>query len=92
MDLMWTINDFPIYEMNFGWSTHRKLVCPYCMEYNKTFTSINSGKISFFNFHRQFLPMDHKYRKNKKDFFVGIVERDVASLILLGEKLYNMLS
>jgi hypothetical protein len=36
--------------------------------------------------------MDHKYRKNKKNFFVGIGEKDVASLVLLGEKLYDMLS
>jgi hypothetical protein len=26
IDLMWTINDFPTYEMISGWSTHGKLV------------------------------------------------------------------
>jgi len=46
--LMWTINDFPAYEMFSGWSTHRKLACPYRMENNKAFTLANGGKASFF--------------------------------------------
>ena len=46
--LMWTINDFPAYEMFSGWSTHRKLACPYRMENNKAFTLVNGGKASFF--------------------------------------------
>jgi hypothetical protein len=29
--LMWTINDYPTYEMVSGWSTHEKLACPYCI-------------------------------------------------------------
>jgi len=44
---MWTINDFPAYGMLFGWSTHGKLACPYCMENNKAFTLANGGKASF---------------------------------------------
>jgi len=56
---MWTINDFSVYEMIFGWSTHVKLSCPYCMENNKAFTLINSGKISFFLL--PLVPTNHKY-------------------------------
>ena len=76
---MWTINDFPAYGMLSGWSTHGKLACPYCMENNKEFTLANGGKASFFYCHRHFLPLNHRYRKNRKDFFVGRVEKDVAS-------------
>jgi len=76
---MWTINDFPAYGMLSGWSTHGKLACPYCMENNKAFTLANGGKASFFYCHRCFLPLNHRYRKNRKDFFVGRVEKDVAS-------------
>jgi uncharacterized Zn-finger protein len=46
--LIWTINDFPAYEMISGWSTHGKLACPYCMENNKAFILTNGGKASFF--------------------------------------------
>jgi hypothetical protein len=45
--LMWTINDFPAYEMLSGWSMHGKLACPYCMENNKAFTLPNGGKLLF---------------------------------------------
>jgi hypothetical protein len=83
--LMWTINDFPAYGMLSGWSTHGKLACSYLMENNKAFTLANGGKASFFYCHRRFLPLNHKYRKNKKDFFIGRIEKDVASPCLSGE-------
>jgi hypothetical protein len=81
--LMWTINDFPAYGMLSGWSTHGKLVCPYCIENNKAFTLANRGKASFFYCHRRFLPLNNRYRKNRKDFFVGRVKKDVASCVFL---------
>jgi hypothetical protein len=36
------------------------------------------------------LPTDHEYKKNINDFFVGRIKRDVAPLILSGEKLYDV--
>ncbi|KAL9379139.1 hypothetical protein Peur_027621 [Populus x canadensis] len=90
--LMWTINDFPAYGMVSGWSTHGKLACPYCMENNKAFTLTNGGKASFFYCHRRFLPHNHRYRKNRKDFFVGRVENDVAPPRLAGEELFDVVS
>jgi hypothetical protein len=90
--LMWTINDFPAYGMVSGWSTHGKLACPYCMENNKAFTLTNGGKASFFDCHRRFLPHNHRYRKNRKDFFVGRVENDVAPPRLSGEELFDVVS
>ena len=64
--------------------------CPYCIENNKAFTLANRGKASFFDYHRRFLPLNHRYRKNRKDFFVGRVEKDVASLRLSGEELHDV--
>jgi len=55
---------------------------------NKAFTLTNGGKTSFFYCHRRFLPTDHKYIKNKD--FVGLVERDIAPQLFLGEELYDM--
>jgi len=89
---MQTINDFPAYEMLSGWSTHGKLACPYYMENNKAFTLANGGKASFFDCHRCFLPFNHRYRKNRKYFFVGRVEKDVASPRLSGEELHDVVS
>jgi len=42
--------------------------------------------------HRRFFPIDQKYRKNNKDFFVGRVERDVAPSFLSDEELYDVVS
>jgi len=89
---MWTINDFPASGMLFGWSTHGKLAYPYCIENNKAFMLTNGGKTSFFYYHRRFLPHNHKYIKNRKDFFVGRVEKDVASPSLSGEELHDVVS
>jgi hypothetical protein len=87
---MWTINDFPVYEIVSGWSTHGKLTCPYCMEHNKAFTLTNRGKASFFYCYHHFLPTNHRYKKSKKDFFVGKVEKDVAPPHLSGEELHDI--
>jgi hypothetical protein len=62
------------------------------MENNKAFTLTNGGKASFFDCHRRFLPHNHRYRKNRKDFFVGRVENDVAPLRLFGEELFDVVS
>jgi hypothetical protein len=64
--LMWTINDFPAYEMLSGWSMHGKLACPYYMENNKAFTLPNGGKASFFYCHSLFLPQSQVQKERKR--------------------------
>ena len=49
--LLWTISDFPTYDILSGWSTHRTLSCPYCKERTKVFTIKSDGKASFFDCH-----------------------------------------
>jgi len=66
--LMCTIKDFPAYGMLSGWSTSGRLACPYYMNNSKSFWLDNSRKFSWFDCHRQFLPMDHAYRRNKNAF------------------------
>jgi hypothetical protein len=38
------------------------------------------------------LPTNHRHKKNKKDFFVGIVKKDAAPLHLSGEELHDVVS
>jgi len=38
------------------------------------------------------LPTNHKYKKNRNDFYIGRVKRDVAPPLLLGEELYDVVS
>jgi hypothetical protein len=62
------------------------------MENNKAFTLTNGGKASFFYCHRCFLPHNHRYRKNIKDFFIGRVEKDVVSPCFSGKELHDVVS
>ena len=39
-----------------------------------------------------YMPHNHRYRKNRKDFFVGRVENDVAPPRLSGEELLDVVS
>jgi hypothetical protein len=73
-----------------GLSTHEKLACPYYMENNKAFTLTNGSKASFSYCHRHLLTTNHKYKKNRNDFFVGRVEKDVAPPRLSGEELNDV--
>ncbi|XP_075079387.1 uncharacterized protein LOC107773825 isoform X1 [Nicotiana tabacum] len=66
--LMWTISDFPAYLMLSGWGTAGRLACPYCMENTNAFTLTKCGKQSWFDNHRNFLPLDHPYRTNRNSF------------------------
>jgi len=72
--LMWKINDFPTYGMLSGWMTLGRLACPICMERTKAFSLNHSHKISYFDCHRQFLSLDHPFRKDKKAFKKKFVE------------------
>ncbi|XP_019158513.1 PREDICTED: uncharacterized protein LOC109155282 [Ipomoea nil] len=67
--LMWTVSDFPAYSMLSGWSTAGRLACPYCMDKSDAFTLKHSGKQSWFDNHRKFLPPNHPFRRNKTAFF-----------------------
>ncbi|XP_012841495.1 PREDICTED: uncharacterized protein LOC105961778 [Erythranthe guttata] len=87
--LMWTINDFPAYGMLSGWSTHGVLSCPVCMENNKSFYLKEGRKPTFFYCHRQFLPMNHSFRKDKKSFRKGSVEKAMAPARLSSEDVWG---
>ncbi|KAL0439471.1 UNVERIFIED_CONTAM: hypothetical protein Slati_2430100 [Sesamum latifolium] len=85
--LMWTVNDLPAYGMASGWSSAGVTVCPICMEGTRTFYLQNDRKACYFDCHRQFLPPDHPYRRNKKAFTKNRVERKVACPRLTGEQI-----
>ncbi|XP_050919416.1 uncharacterized protein LOC127136954 [Lathyrus oleraceus] len=65
--LLWTISDFPGYAILSGWSTKGKLACP-CCNYNTNSIYLNNSKKMCYMDHRVFLPEDHKYRSNVRNF------------------------
>jgi len=46
----------------------------------------------FFYCYRRFLPSNHIYKKNIKDFFIGREEKDVAPSHLSSEELHDVVS
>jgi len=89
--LMWTISDFPAYGMLSGWSTSGRLACPYCMNQSKAFRLKNSRKFSWFDFHCQFLPMDHSFRRNKDAFYKNRIEKSQPLHLLFGNELWEQI-
>ena len=87
--LMWTINDYPAYGMLSGWMTAGKLSCPVCMESSKAFTLKYGRKTCFFDCHRQFLPENHPYRRNKTSFIKNRVEQSPPPPRLDGNQVWR---
>jgi len=90
--LMWTINDFPAYGMLLGWSTAGRLACPYCMEQTIAKRLENGQKTTFFGCHRQFLAMDHPFRRNKMNFTKNEQEHAPPPKILSGDQVWERVS
>ncbi|XP_042441453.1 uncharacterized protein LOC122026804 [Zingiber officinale] len=65
--LLWTINDFPAYANLSGWSTKGKLACPCCNKDTCSMRLTNGGKECYMG-HRRYLPLNHKWRKDKHSF------------------------
>ncbi|KAF9589345.1 hypothetical protein IFM89_022825 [Coptis chinensis] len=65
--VLWTINDFPAFDNLSGWSTKGQLACLSCHE--KTCSKwLQNGKKFCYMGSRKFLPLNHRYRKNKSSF------------------------
>ncbi|KAL6550616.1 hypothetical protein OROMI_021104 [Orobanche minor] len=66
--LLWTVIDFPAYSMLSGRKTSGFRACPHCLDDVDSFRLPKSGKESWFDCHRRFLPDDHPFRMNKTQF------------------------
>ncbi|MBN8156864.1 hypothetical protein J0J30_22920, partial [Vibrio vulnificus] len=54
-----------------GWSTSGKYACPHCMEHTDAFYLKNSRKMCWFDCHRKFLPLEHRFRINRNEYRKG---------------------
>ncbi|XP_057779781.1 uncharacterized protein LOC130998378 [Salvia miltiorrhiza] len=85
--LLWTVSDFPAYSMLSGWSTAGRLACPHCMTETDSFTLSHSAKQSWFHNHRKFLPMNHSFRRDRKNFLKNKIITAVAPQVRSGEEI-----
>jgi hypothetical protein len=59
---LWSVHDFRVYNIFSGWSCNGILTCTVCLKDTTCFHLKFEGKISYFNYHRCFLPLDHPFR------------------------------
>ena len=89
--LLWTVSDFPAYSMLSGRKTSGFHACPHCLEDTDAFRLEKSGKESWFDCHRRFLPLDHPLRQDKTHFLKNKVERKGPPRKLTGEQVYAII-
>ncbi|XP_022008035.2 uncharacterized protein LOC110907351 [Helianthus annuus] len=74
-----TISDFPAYGNLSGYSTKGKRACPICEDETRSIW-LNNCKKTVYMGHRRFLPNNHRYRRQTKEFDgtieLGRVRRD----------------
>ena len=81
-----SMHDFPAYGIFCGWSVHGKMPCPICRETLRGCWLKHGRKHSFFDCHRQFLPIDHEFRSDTTGFRANIAVRSGPPRRLAGEE------
>jgi hypothetical protein len=70
------MHDFLAYGIFVDWCVHGKFPCPVCKATLEFIWLKKGGKFSSFDKHRQFLPLDHAFREDTKNFTKGVTVTD----------------
>jgi hypothetical protein len=70
------MHDLPVYGLFHAWCVHSKFPCPVCKEALRFIWLKKGSKYSSFDKHRLFLPPDHAFRLDIKNFKKGVVVID----------------
>jgi hypothetical protein len=70
---LFSVHEFMAYGIFSGWSVHGRLTCPYCAKDTNCFCLSAGGKICYFDCHRCFLPFNHPFRRQRKEFRKGTI-------------------
>jgi hypothetical protein len=68
---LWSVHDYLSYGKFVGWCVHGRLNCPICMNDTDAFRLQHDRKVYFFDYHRGFLPLNHKFRIDTRSFLKG---------------------
>jgi hypothetical protein len=72
----YSLHDFLAYGLFTAWCVHGKFPCPICKEAMRFIWLKKGGKYSSFDRHRQFLPSNHPFRQDIKNFTKGVAVID----------------
>jgi hypothetical protein len=65
---LWSVHDFKAYNIFAGWSIHGELTCPICGSDTDHFRLTYEEKISYFDYHKCWLPQKHDFRQEQNVF------------------------
>jgi hypothetical protein len=88
---LWSVHDFKAYNFFSGWSCNGILICLICGGDTYCFRLKSRGKISYFDCHRRFLPLDHSFRLDSNSFRKDNVVLKGSPRRLSGPEIANML-
>jgi len=80
----YSLHDFLAYGIFCAWCVHGRFPCPLCKTAVEFIWLKKGGKYSLFDKHRQFLPVEHAFRRDIKNFTKGVVVTDPAPQIMTG--------
>ena len=83
----YSMHDLPAYGLFCAWCVHGKFPCPVCKEALRFIWLKKGGKYSSFDKHRQFLPADHPFRLDIKNFTKGVVVTDRPPAAMTGAEI-----
>ena len=86
------LHDLLAYGIFCRWCTHGKFTCPTCKATLQFIWLRKGGKYSSFDKHRQFLPADHPFRRDIKNFTKGVVVTQSAPQMLTGAVLHAQIN
>jgi hypothetical protein len=81
------MHDLPAYGLFCAWCVHSKFSCPVCKEALRFIRLKKSSKYSSFDKHRQFLPPDHSFCLDIKNFTKGVVVTDCPPATMTGAEI-----
>ena len=85
----YSMHDFLAYGLFSGWCVHGKFPCPVCKEALRFIWLRKGGKYSSFDAHQQFLPSEHPFRQDIKNFTKGVIVTDPPPWMMTGAEVHS---
>jgi hypothetical protein len=74
---LWSIHDYLAYDKFVGWCVQGQLNYPVCMDDSIESRLEHDRKVTFFDCHQRFLPLNHPFRSDKLSFLKSKSVRNV---------------
>ena len=87
----YSMHDFLAYGIFSAWCVHGKFPCPLCKAALQFNWLQKGGKYSVFDKHRQFLPAEHPFRRDIKNFTKGVMVTDPAPQMMTGAEVHDQI-